>query len=302
MPQGHQVCKYKEMLMCSLKLATRRGLSMIELLVVLALLGFLLALLLPAVQKVREAAARTQTINNLKMVAIALHSHHDVYKQFPPACGKFGGNIKTAQSIHVHLLPYMEQDPLYQQYVKEQGEDRDRQVILGYVAPADPSHPEPPAGIQNSAANLRVFSTKGLQTHWDAPMPALGKEEDGKARIPRDFPDGTANTIIFGTRYGVCGDGGSRYASAPNTNTAAMFGQNPAKVKAAPADLTATFLLHPAANQCRATPLMGHSFSVVGIEVALGDGSVRTVTARISAQSWNAAMCPNDGQPLGNDW
>src|SRR6516165_9692277 len=104
----------------------RTGLSMIELLVVLALLGFLLALLLPAVQKVREAAARTQTINNLKMVAIALHSHHDVYKQFPPACGKFGGNIKTAQSIHVHLLPYMEQDPLYQQYVKEQGEDRDR--------------------------------------------------------------------------------------------------------------------------------------------------------------------------------
>jgi hypothetical protein len=65
---------------------------------------------------------------------------------------------------------------------------------------------------------------------------------------------------------------------------------------------TGTFLLHPAANQCRPTPLMGHSFSVVGIEVALCDGSVRTVTAGISAQTWNAAMCPNDGQPLGNDW
>jgi prepilin-type N-terminal cleavage/methylation domain-containing protein len=57
----------------------RTGLSMIELLVVLALLGFLLALLLPALQKVREAAARTQTVNNLKMVALSIHSHQDAY-------------------------------------------------------------------------------------------------------------------------------------------------------------------------------------------------------------------------------
>jgi prepilin-type N-terminal cleavage/methylation domain-containing protein len=286
--------------MSSLKLARRRGLSMIELLVVIAILGFLLALLLPAAQKVREAAARTQTMNNLKMIAIAAHSHHDAFKQFPPAFGKFGG-LKTAQSIHVYLLRYMEQEEIYQLYANEKGEDRDRRVIPGYVAPADPSHPDRPAGIQNSAANLRVFSDKGWQTQWDAPMPALGKEEDGKTRITAII-DGTSNTILFGTRYGVCGDGGSRYASAPNTNTAAMFGQNPAKVKAAPADMTATFLLHPAAKECRPTPLMGHSFSDGGIEVAMADGSARTVTARVSAQTWNAAMCPNDGQVLGNDW
>jgi hypothetical protein len=290
----------KETNMSTYRQTTRLGLSMIELLVVQALLGFLLALLMPAVQELREAAARAQTINNLKIVALALHSHHDVYKQFPPAFGKFAA-IKTAQSIHVYLLPYMEQPELYNQFVKEQGEDRDRQVVPGYVAPADPSHPEPPAGIQNSAANLRVFSTKGIQTQWDAPMPALGKEEDGKTRIA-SITDGTSQTIIFGTRYGVCGDGGSRYASAPNTNTAAMFGQNPAKVKAAPADLTATFLLHPAANQCRPTPLMGQSFSIAGIEVAMADGSVRTVTASLSPQTWNAAMCPNDNQVLGADW
>jgi type II secretory pathway pseudopilin PulG len=274
---------------------------MIELLVVLALLGFLLALLMPAVQKVREAAARTQTMNNLKQVAISVHAHQDVYKRLPPAFGKFAG-MKNPQSIHIYLLPFVEQQQIYQLFANEEGDDRDRKVIPVYFAPADPSHPDPPAGIQNSAANLRVFSDKGLQTQWDAPMPALGKEEDGKARLPADFPDGTSNTIIFGMRYGACGDGGGRYASAPNTNTAAMFGQNPAKVKAAPADLTATFLLHPAVKDCRPTPLMGHSFSDVGIEVATADGSARTVTARISAQTWNAAMCPNDGQPLGNDW
>jgi hypothetical protein len=119
---------------------------------------------------------------------------------------------------------------------------------------------------------------------------------------PATFPDGTANTIVFGTRYGVCGEGGSRYASAPNTNTAAFFGQNAAKGKAKPADTTGTFLLHPAAGQCVPTPLMGHAFYTSGIDVALADGSVRTVTAQISPRTWNAAMQPNDGQVLGNDW
>jgi prepilin-type N-terminal cleavage/methylation domain-containing protein len=279
----------------------RSAFSMIELLVVLAILGFLLALLLPAVQKVREAAARAQTQNNLKQVVLAMHSCQDTFKSLPPAFGKFAG-MKTAQSIHVHLLPFMEQNILYQQYLQEQGDDRDRQVIFGFVSPSDPSHPNPPAGIQNSAANLRAFSTKGLQTQWDAPLPALGKEEPGQARIPASFPDGTSNTIVFGTRYGTCGDGGSRYASAPNTNTAAFFGQNPAKVTAAPANMTATFLLHPAANQCRPTPLMGHAFSASGIDVALADGSSRFVSARVSITTWNAAMCPNDGQVLGADW
>jgi prepilin-type N-terminal cleavage/methylation domain-containing protein len=277
------------------------GLSMIELLVVLALLGFLLALLLPGVQKLREAASRSQTINNLKMVAISVHAHQDAYKRLPPAFGKFAG-MKTSESIHIYLLPFMEQQPLFTQYQEGKGEDRDMQVVPGYFSPADPSHPEPPAGIQNSVANLRVFSDKGLQTQWDAPMPALGKEEEGKARIPATFIDGTSNTIMFGTRYGVCGDGGSRYASAPNTNTSALFGQNPAKVMATPTDITGTFLLHPSVKECQPTPLMGHSFGVAGIEVAMGDGSVRSVSARISVRTWNAAMQPNDNQDLGPDW
>jgi prepilin-type N-terminal cleavage/methylation domain-containing protein len=276
----------------------RGGFSMIELLVVLAVLGFLLALLLPAVQKVREAAARTQTQNNLKQLVLALHNCNDVYKRMPPAFDKFGG-LKTAHSIHIYLMPFIEQQNLYNQYV--QGQGNDQAVVPTFVSPADPSHPNP-AGIQDAAANLRAFSTKGQNTQWDAPMPALGKEEPGAARIPASFPDGTSNTIVFGTRYGVCGEGGSRYASAPNTNTAAFFGQNPAKVKARPADVKGTFLLHPAAGQCVPTPLMGHSFYNFGIDVALADGSTRSVTAQISPQTWNAAMQPNDGQPLGNDW
>jgi type II secretory pathway pseudopilin PulG len=270
---------------------------MIELLVVLAALGFLLALLLPAVQKVREAAARAQTQNDLKQMVLALHNFHDTNKQMPPAFGKFGGS-KAPLSVHVHLLPYLEQNNLYQQYLQGQGDDQAE--IPVFNSPADPSRPKP-AGVQNFPANLRLFSTKGLQTQWDAPMPALGKEEPGNARLA-NVTDGLSNTIAFGTRYGACGEGGSRYASAPNTNTAAFFGQNAAKGKAKPADTTATFLLHPAAGQCVPTPLMGHAFYNFGIDVALADGSTRTVTADITPRTWNAAMQPNDGQVLGNDW
>jgi type II secretory pathway pseudopilin PulG len=288
--------------MSSSKNTKRPAISMIELLVVLAILGFLLALLLPAVQRVREAAARAQTQNNLKQLALALHNCNDTYRRMPPAFAKFAG-FKTAQSLHVYLLPFIEQANLYHQYMQQGGgKDLDNQVILTFVSPADPSVPMPPAGIQDNAANLRVFSDKGLQTQWDAPMPALAMEEPGNARIPATFPDGTSNTIVFVTRYGVCGNGGSRYASAPNTNTAAFFGQNPAKVAAKPLDVTATFLLHPAAKDCPPTPLMGHSFSPTGIEVAMADGSVRHVSARISPQTWNYAVQPNDGNALGNDF
>jgi hypothetical protein len=152
-----------------------------------------------------------------------------------------------------------------------------------------------------SGRMMQAFSAKGMQTQWDAPMPALGKEEPGNVRIA-NVTDGLSNTITFGTRYGVCGEGGSRYASAPNTNAAPFFGQNAAKGKAKPADTTGTFLLHPAAGQCVPTPLTGHAFCNFGIDVALADGSVRTATADITPRTWNAAMQPNDGQPLGNDW
>ena len=277
----------------------RTAFSMIELLVVLAVLGFLLALLLPAIQKVREAQARAQTQGDLKQLALALHNSNDTYRRLPPAFDAFAG-LKAPHSLHVYLLPFIEQANLYNQYTQGQGDDQ--AVVPTFVSPADPSKPNPPKGVQNFPANLRVFSTKGERTKFDAPMPALGKVEPGNAAIPRSFPDGTSNTIVFGTRYGVCGEGGSRYASAPNTNTAAFFGQNAAKGKAKAADMTGTFLLHPAANQCQPTPLMGHAFWASGIDLALGDGSVRVVTAQVSPQTWNAAMQPNDGMPLGDDW
>jgi prepilin-type N-terminal cleavage/methylation domain-containing protein/prepilin-type processing-associated H-X9-DG protein len=86
----------------------RRGFTLIELLVVIAIIAILIALLVPAVQKVREAAARAQCQNNLKQIALAVHSYHDANRKLPPA---YVANVQL--SWHVFILPYVEQNTLF---------------------------------------------------------------------------------------------------------------------------------------------------------------------------------------------
>jgi prepilin-type N-terminal cleavage/methylation domain-containing protein/prepilin-type processing-associated H-X9-DG protein len=98
-----------------------RGFTLIELLVVIAIIGILIGLLVPAVQKVREAAARTQCQNNLKQLGLATHMHHDTEKTFPPAYVNTGAFYRNSTFKLTHgwapfLLPYIEQQPLYDLY------------------------------------------------------------------------------------------------------------------------------------------------------------------------------------------
>src|SRR5207253_7973822 len=156
----------------------RQGFTLIELLVVIAIIAILIALLVPAVQKVREAAARTQTNNNLRQLGLATHHASDNYRRLPPAFGAFGainagGNVSNtvAASVHVHLLPFIEQQPLYNLILQNGPSAGDGAVIAPYLAPSDPTTIGNGAQVTNFAANLRVFSDSARIANPDAPAP-----------------------------------------------------------------------------------------------------------------------------------
>jgi len=292
------------------KPSRRAGFSFAELVVVMLIMVIVIGFLIVWIQRLRfddhvpgAYTARHATVNNLKQISLACHSFNDVHKGLPPAFGKFG-EMKFPASVAVHLAPFMEQDNFYKAYLTAEGKgDQVTKAILPqFLSPQDWTMENNGAGVLSFAANLRVFSDNGYNTPFDLDMRPLAAVEFGSASIPGSFPDGTSTTIAFVTKFAECGDGGSRYAAAPNSKFAAFFGQNAAQVPADPSDVTATFQLAPGKDECHPTPLLGQSFSKHGITISLFDGSVRQLGPDLSARTWNLAVQPNDNMALGDDW
>jgi len=185
--------------------------TLLELLVVIAIIAILIGLLLPAVQKVRESAARIKCANNLKQLGLALHMAHDTEAGFPPGLRSDSGEAYPMLSWMGRLLPYVEQVPLWDQ------------TVADYRRAPNPFHRYPPHSARSVV--LPVFGCPSdwrVRTAWDLELPGepprrvaltsylgnLGtthRRRDGvlylnsRVRIEQ-IPDGTSNTLLVGER------------------------------------------------------------------------------------------------------
>jgi prepilin-type N-terminal cleavage/methylation domain-containing protein len=209
----------------------RSGFTLIELLVVIAIIGVLIALLLPAVQKVREAANRTECLNNLKQIGLALHNYHDTHKTLPFGKGpnfvasRPGSAAYARWSVHSQILPYIEQDNLYRsidftfppetpgmggvipfmpafQNPNRENSAACRSVVKTFVCPSDGTEVSVTdwPGVNNYYANQSTWlcdlSEKQRSTVAPAEMPTGVFYFLSKVRLT-DITDGTSNTALF---------------------------------------------------------------------------------------------------------
>ena len=314
----------------------RPGLALFQLLAALAVLLILLGLLLPAIQKVREAAARMQSANNMKQIALAMHNYASVYgDKFPT------GADDNGHSGFVLMLPYIEQDAVFKKIdlTKKPG-DKDNAamravVIKTFINPSDEVvQPDPKSGPTS------YFLNAGSK-------PAL-KDNDGvffpgsKVKL-QDITDGTSNTVAL--VESLKGDGRTRAVSVARQHVRLAAKDLPGikddagvkewkdAVKAAEAEpdgkkaagskivgdrgsswmdgahLQTLLTAGRAANSGKPDVDCGGEGGMAGprtnrnvFNAGMCDGSVRGVTLTLKLETWQAACTRNGGEILGADW
>jgi prepilin-type N-terminal cleavage/methylation domain-containing protein len=318
---------------------SHRGFTLIELLVVIAIIAILIGLLVPAVQKVREAAARMQCTNNLKQISLACHGLHDVAKRLPPLYNESPG---PRGSIFFFLLPYIEQTAIWNSstagpYLPGTNDFISRvpqgggkiwapaaRPIVIYLCPTDASGPDDGLWpIWSDGTDLGNWS----YSNYAANFQVFGKPSAGDIANQPNYPnmqtglrlntisDGSSNTIFFAERFRNCLPGGAAYASlwghGPwNIPYMAEFAYGRPDGSAGYSANSGYFgvvgpnslfqTIPQGSTACN--PMMTQQIHTGVMMVGMGDGSARSVANGVSGQTWWAAVTPNGGDILGADW
>lgn len=261
----------------------RRGFTLIELLVVIAIIAILVALLVPAVQKVREAAARTTCRNNLKQLGLALHGYHDANKKLPPGyamnVNAMGQETGPGWGWGAHILDYVDQSPLRSQInfgvdVTAASHATPRtQKLAVFLCPSDDNIGTftPPGGSVALAHGdyVGVFGSNEIEDN-----PAGGNGiffRNSQVRFLQ-ITDGTSNTLMVGERCSM------RYTA---TWTGVLAGVDEAQA------LVLGTCDHPPND------ILGHAEDFAsrhtnGVNFLYADGTVRTIDNSIIPSVYQA--------------